>query len=58
MSCDITRAQFVDEPVVKDGKLITAMGPAFSFDFGFALLKELKGEQAAQTVKKDMLYGR
>jgi 4-methyl-5(b-hydroxyethyl)-thiazole monophosphate biosynthesis len=58
MSEEIRHATFVNEPVVKDGNIITAMGPAYSLDFGFALLKELKGESAAANAREGMLFGR
>lgn len=44
-----------DEPVVKDGHIITAQGPAFSMLFGLEILKALKGEGACQEVAQGML---
>ncbi len=44
-----------DQPVVKDGNLITSRGPATALCFGFALAKELAGEQKAKEVKRGML---
>lgn len=35
-------AQFVDEKVVKDGKIITANGPAAAYEFGQKILDSLK----------------
>lgn len=49
-------AAFVEEPVVKDGNLITSRGPGTAFEFALAIAKELAGEQAAQQVGKAMLY--
>lgn len=40
--------------VVRDGKYITAKGPAACLEFAFELLSCLKGEQAVQSVKGEI----
>ena len=41
--------------VEKDGMTITSKGPGTALEFAFALLKELKGSEVADKVKKGML---
>lgn len=43
-------ADAVDERVVEDGSLITSRGAGTALDFGFALVKRLAGEKAAEEV--------
>lgn len=45
---------FVDEPVVRDGNLITSRGPGLSFHFAYALVSAL-GEDA-EALKARMQY--
>ncbi len=42
--------------VSKDGKFVTAKGPAFSMQFGLAVLKQLEGEKVANEVAAGMLF--
>jgi len=42
--------------VVKDGDVITGRGPGAAFDFGFGLLKALKGRNASRRVREEMHY--
>ena len=41
---------------VTDGNITTGRGPGAAFDFGFALLEVLKGEEAAKAVAAEMHY--
>ena len=49
-------AVICDKPCVRDGNIITAIGAGAAFDFGLSILSYLKGEKAAETVKKAMKY--
>ncbi len=40
----------------ENGRFITAKGPAFSMQFGLAVLKELEGEEVAASVATGMLF--
>lgn len=40
----------------ENGRFITAKGPAFSMQFGLAVLKELEGEEVAASVAAGMLF--
>lgn len=46
------------EPVVRDGALITAMGPAYAFDFGFAILEALTDAATVAEIKSGMLFAK
>ena len=48
-------ATIMDASVVKDGTIITAKGPGSAFDFGLAIVTELKGEEKADAVAAGML---
>ena len=45
---------FVDEPVVTDGRMITARAAGASEQFSFELIRVLKGEEAAENVRKSI----
>lgn len=51
-------ATYADEPVVRDGPLITAQGPATAIAFGLAIVSALFGEHAAAKVAEEMLVAR
>lgn len=54
---DLHGAEFLDIPVVTDGKITTAYGAGAAFDFGFRLLGELTGnKEGADALKKSMKY--
>jgi 4-methyl-5(b-hydroxyethyl)-thiazole monophosphate biosynthesis len=42
--------------VVKDGNIITARGPAFAIAFGLAIVEELQGKVAAQSIAEGLLF--
>lgn len=46
----------LDEPVVFDENMITAMGPSFAQVLAFELIKLFKGEGVAEEVKKSTLF--
>ncbi|MBR2021974.1 MAG: DJ-1/PfpI family protein [Clostridia bacterium] len=45
---------YTDEPVVKDGTMITARAAGASEEFSFELIRVLKGEDAAEKVRKSI----
>ena len=49
-------AVYSPDRVVVDGKIVTSKGPSTALDFGYTLLEILKGKEAADQIKKDMLY--
>lgn len=50
---EMNDVNIVSDPVVTDGEIITARGPAFVIDFGLAILKYLGAD--AKQVASDML---
>ena len=50
----IAQGTYVKQQVVEDGSLITGMGPAMAYLFGYHLAAALGGD--AETVKSKMLY--
>ena len=42
--------------VVKDGKIITAIGPGAALEFGYTLASELSEEKSSDVLKKAMCY--
>lgn len=52
---ELTGAQIVKQPVVVDGRIITANGPGSSFVFALALVRELAGKETADRVAGGML---
>lgn len=42
--------------VVTDGNIVTGKGPAYTFDFALAIVKESKGSDTADAVAQGMLY--
>lgn len=43
-----------DEPVVRDGRFITARSMAYSVDFALEIVKYVKGEEKAEEVRKSV----
>lgn len=56
MEKDLIGAQYVNENVVIDGNIITSRGPSTAIEFGFAILKQLKGNETVNKIKADMLF--
>lgn len=53
---DLLGADIQNCGVIRDGNIITAKGAGVAFDFGFELLSYLKGEKAAEDMKKQMKF--
>jgi len=53
---DLSGAFVSNEPVVRDGNIITAYGAGAAFNFGFELLAYIKDDCAAENMKKQMRY--
>lgn len=49
-------AEITGEKAVVDGKIITGKGAGAASDFGFAMLRELKGAETADKIKEIMQY--
>ena len=49
-------ATVLEDGVVTDGNIITAKGAGVAFDFGFALVSYLLGENTAENIKKQMKF--
>ncbi|WP_129723901.1 DJ-1 family glyoxalase III [Xylanivirga thermophila] len=47
---------YMEEPVVRDGNIITSRGPALAVDFAIEIIKYLRGEEKAEELKEDILY--
>ena len=49
-------ASVSDDPVVKDGSIITARGAGAASEFGFSLLAAFKGKEVADELRGNMKY--
>lgn len=49
-------AKISENSVSTDKNIITSKGPGTAFEFGFALLKYLKGEKTTENIKSSMIY--
>lgn len=58
MEAYLKEGQATGENVTVDGNIITGMGPAIAMEFALTLVKELKGQAAADEVASGMLYDR
>ena len=58
MEAALKGGQATGENVTVDGNVITGMGPAIALEFALALVKELKGKEAADEVASGMLFDR
>lgn len=47
---------YIEEPMVRDGNIITSRGPYFAVDFAIEIVSYLLGEEKAQELKEDILY--
>ena len=57
MEKEISKAQVqTGEKTVQDGKILTGQAPGAAIDFGLVLLKWLKGEDAAESVRLQLHY--
>ena len=48
-------AIYTPEGTVSDGRLITGRAAGYAIDFGLAILRYLKGDQAAENVRKSLM---
>ncbi len=55
MEEELKGAEALDFPVVRDGNVITAQGPAAAMKFAVAIVKYFKGEEAGEALEKDLL---
>ena len=53
---DLIGAEVLNQPVVRDGKLVTAYGAGAAFQFGFEILEVLTDKQTAENLKKQMRF--
>ena len=51
-----TGARFVDQPVVRDGKIITSSGPGTASEVAFLLVEQLTCESNAQNIRAVMRF--
>lgn len=58
MEEELRGAEALDVPVVRDGNIITAQGPASAMKFAIAIVEYFKGEEAGEAVEKDLLMYR
>lgn len=49
-------AEPISAAVVRDGNIITSMGPGTAMEFGFALTEFLFGEEKADMLRAEMIY--
>lgn len=55
MEAHLAEAEVVSDRVVIDGNLITSKGPGTAMEFAIALVGILKGQEAAERLKKDLV---
>jgi len=53
---DLLGAKVSYDNVTVDNNFITSRGPGTAMDFAYAIVAELKGREAADRLKKDMVY--
>ena len=51
----LTGANISDKRVVRDGKIITAAGMGVALEFGLALVEALKGQEAAEELRRTVI---
>ena len=52
----LTGATHGAEKVVTDNNIMTSMGPGTAMDFGLALVERLCGPEAAENLRKDLIF--
>ena len=56
MQNELNIAWSVDSGVVEDGDVITGKGPAYAIGFALAIIRKIKGDNAADEVVEGLLY--
>lgn len=56
MEDELTGARPVSGNVVKSGQLITSKGPGTAMEFALSLIAELKGQETAEEIQKQLVY--
>ena len=51
----VVTGTIIDDPVVKDGNIITSQGPGTTFMFALELIKTIDGPDAAQIVSDGLI---
>ena len=54
----LTGANVLNKAAVRDGNIITACGAGAALEFGFMIVKYIKGGAAAERLRASMLCGR
>ena len=49
-------ASYIDSGVVEDSNVITGKGPAYAIGFALAIIRKIKGDNAADEVAEGLLY--
>lgn len=49
---------YSDEPLVVDGRVITAKGAGVAFEFGYKIIELLKGKELSEKVEKTMFFSK
>ena len=58
MEANLTGAAAVDQPVVRDGNLITSQGPGTAMEFALEIVNFFRGEEVTADLRKDLLLER
>lgn len=53
---DLFGAEYTAASVEEDGNIITGCGPGVSFDFGFAIVERLCGDEVVATLRSQMQF--
>ena len=53
---DLHAGIWLDEPVVRDGHLITSQGPGTCFDFALSIVSALENPDAARKIARGMVF--
>ena len=56
MQNELNMASYIDSGVVEDGNVITGKGPAYAIGFALAIIRKIKGDNAADEVAEGLLY--
>ena len=54
---DLIGAEVLSNPVVRDGRVITAFGAGAAFLFGFSLLEAVTDKETSENIRKSMRFG-